>query len=297
MAIAPVDGTHLYYRLVGTGPECLVMHGGLGIDHNAYTPGLDALGDAMTLVYYDHRCHGRSGRPDPATISLARMADDADELRQHLQQERIGVLGHSFGGFVAFEYAARHQDHLSFLIVVCSSPSIEYTVEVPDILEERMTPEMRAELAKAPPATSEEWAARQALLPLYFFDWQPGYGAALTNGVIPNLEAARCSDLEGWSRWDELSGLRVPTLLLAGRHDWLPHLSRLERLARSMPDATLVVFERSGHYPWLEEPAAFTVVASWFQLGFGVDQIHGLLPVALIENGSTNHPRARSSRF
>ena len=264
MAKAPVADTFLYYRLEGSGPPCLVMHGGLGIDQNAYSPGLDPLGDAMTLVYYDHRCHGRSGRPDPATISLARMADDADELRQHLRQERIGVLGHSFGGFVAFEYATRHPGNLDFLIVVCSSPSVEYMAEVPHLLEERLTEDMRAELALPPPATDQEWVARQALLPLYFHDWQPEYASVLTRDVIPNLAATRCSDLEGWSRWDELAELRVPTLLLAGRHDWLPHLPRLECLARTMPSADLVVFEHSGHYPWLEEAPAFTeVVTSW----------------------------------
>jgi len=192
------------------------------------------------------------------------MADDADELRRALGKDRIGILGHSFGGFVAFEYAVRHPERLSFLVIVASSPTMDYTAEVPDLLEARLTPEMRAELALPPPATSEEWAARQGLLPLYFFNWQPAYGRALTERVIHNLEAARCSDLDGWSRWEELAGLRVPTLLLAGRHDWLPHLPRLERLSRSMPEADLVVFERSGHYPWLEEPDTFTeVVSTW----------------------------------
>ena len=264
MAYARVTDTYLYYRLHGTGPPCLVMHGGLGIDHNAYSPGLDPLGEAMSLVYYDHRCHGRSGRPDPATISVARMADDADELRSALGRERIGVLGHSFGGFVAFEYAVRHPERLSFLIVVASSPSMEYTTEVPEILEARLTPEMRAELALPPPQNNAEWVTRQALAPLYFFNWRPAYGEALTQGVIHNLDAARCSDLDGWSRWEELSDLTVPTLLVAGRHDWLPHLSRLERLAASMPAAELHVFEQSGHYPWMEEPDVFAeTIRSW----------------------------------
>jgi proline iminopeptidase len=264
MPTVQVDDTYLFYRRLGGGPTCLVMHGGLGIDHNAYSPGLDGLGEAMTVVYYDHRGHGRSGRPDPATISLARLADDAHQLGQRLGQERVGVLGHSFGGLVAFEYAARHPDDLSFLIVVASSPATDYMDEVPALLEARLTPEMRAELALPPPATSAEWAARQAILPLYFLHWDPVYGAVLNDRVIHNLGAARCSDLDGWNRWEQLSRLRVPTLLIAGRHDWLPHLPRLERLARSMPAAELVVFEESGHYPWLEEPDRFTeVVRAW----------------------------------
>jgi proline iminopeptidase len=264
VALAKVDETFLYYRTVGSGPPCLVMHGGLGIDHNAYSPGFDGLGRTTELIYYDHRCHGRSGRPDPATISLARLADDADELRHALARDQIGVLGHSFGGFVAFEYAARYQANLAFLIVVCSSPTVDYMAETPALLEERMTPEMRAELALPPPKTSEEWAQRTALLPLYFLDYRPAYGDALNAQVIHNLDGAKCSDLEGWERWDELAHVTVPTLLIAGRHDWIPHLARLERLADLMPAAKLVVFERSGHYPWLEEPDAFNrTVCEW----------------------------------
>jgi proline iminopeptidase len=264
VALADVDGTFLYYRTVGSGPPCLVMHGGLGIDHNAYSPGLDGLGQGIELVYYDHRCHGRSGRPDPATISLARLADDADQLRQAVAHDRIGVLGHSFGGFVGFEYAVRHAANLAFLIVVCSSPTVDYMAEIPDLLEARMTPAMRAELALPPPTTSEEWARRTALLPLYFLDHRPAYDVVLNGRVLHNLDGARCSDLDGWERWEELAHVDVPTLLIAGRHDWIPHLSRLERLAGVMPAAELVVFERSGHYPWLEEPDGFDrTVLEW----------------------------------
>lgn len=262
--MADVNDTFLYYRTVGSGRPCLVMHGGLGIDHNAYSPGLDGLGESIELIYYDHRCHGRSGRPDPSTISLARLAEDADELRQAVAADQIGVLGHSFGGFVAFEYAARHRDNLAFLIVVCSSPTVDYMAETSARLEERMTPELRAELALLPPTTREERAARTALLRLYFFDYQPVYNEALNARVIHNPAAVQCSDLAGWDRWNELAQLNMPTLLVAGRHDWIPHLPRLERLASLMPSAELVVFERSGHYPWLEEPQAFkTTILDW----------------------------------
>lgn len=50
-----VEGTELFYTEAGTGLPCLVMHGGLGFDHTYLHPWLDALGDRMHLVYYDHR--------------------------------------------------------------------------------------------------------------------------------------------------------------------------------------------------------------------------------------------------
>src|SRR5712691_10764437 len=83
MSIAHINGTDLFYTEYGTGLPCLVMHGGLGLDH-VHLRVLDALGDVLHLVYYDHRHNGRSGRPPLETVTHAQMADDAEALRQHL---------------------------------------------------------------------------------------------------------------------------------------------------------------------------------------------------------------------
>ena len=63
MAVAHVNGTDLFYTDIGRGIPCLLMHGGLGVDHTQFREGLDPLGDVLHLVYYDHRGNGRSGRP------------------------------------------------------------------------------------------------------------------------------------------------------------------------------------------------------------------------------------------
>jgi pimeloyl-ACP methyl ester carboxylesterase len=189
MPEASVDGTFLFYDLVGSGPPCLVMHGGLGIDHQAYTPGLDGLG-------------------------------------------------------------ARHLDRLDYLVIVCSSPTVDDRADVDARLERHLPVE----------------PAGYGITPVYFHEFHPAFAAALEDGVIKSPEAARCSDLAGWERWDQLAAIDVPTLLIAGRHDWIPHLERLERAATMLPNADLVVFERSGHYPWLEEPAAFaSTVVEWIR--------------------------------
>jgi proline iminopeptidase len=62
MPTVDVHQTHLFYTESGTGVPCLVMHGGLGLDHT-YLRGLDIVSDVLHLVYYDHRHNGRSGRP------------------------------------------------------------------------------------------------------------------------------------------------------------------------------------------------------------------------------------------
>jgi len=72
MPSAHANGAELFYLEVGKGVPCLVMHGGLGVDHTQFRDGLDPLGDVLRLVYYDHRSNGRSGRPPIETLTLER---------------------------------------------------------------------------------------------------------------------------------------------------------------------------------------------------------------------------------
>jgi proline iminopeptidase len=131
MPVVHLNGTELFYVEVGEGLPCLVMHGGLGIgDHSVLHPWLDPLGDVMRLVYYDHRGNGRSGRPPPETITFEQLCSDADALREHLGFETVAVLGYSFGGFVALEYALRDPEHLSHLILLDTAPTFDYEEEI-----------------------------------------------------------------------------------------------------------------------------------------------------------------------
>ena len=125
MPVAHLNGTDLFYVEVGEGLPCPVMHGGLGGDHSALHPWLDPLGDVMHLVYYDHRGNGRSGRPPWETITFEQLCADADALREHLGFEKVAVLGVSFGGFIALEYAKHFPERLSHLILLSTSSGAE----------------------------------------------------------------------------------------------------------------------------------------------------------------------------
>ncbi len=89
---AEVNGTRLRYVEMGAGTPCLVMHGGLGVDHTQFREWLDPLGDVLRLVYYDHRGNGGSGRPLLETLPLEQLVDDAEELRIELGFEQSGGL-------------------------------------------------------------------------------------------------------------------------------------------------------------------------------------------------------------
>lgn len=104
MPSAAINGTELFYVIVGEGLPCLMMHGGLGFDHNVLHPSLDPLGDTFNLIYYDHRGNGRSGTPDKETMTHAQFAADGDALAEHLGHEKVAVIGHSYGGFSRWKW-------------------------------------------------------------------------------------------------------------------------------------------------------------------------------------------------
>ena len=100
----PIRDVSLFVDVVGHGYPLLLMHGGPGADHLTLLP-FRRLADRFTLIFYDHRCNGRSEGADLSSMTWANLTADADALREQLGIDKWAVLGHSFGGNVALEYA------------------------------------------------------------------------------------------------------------------------------------------------------------------------------------------------
>src|SRR5512139_2088608 len=114
----------LYAREVGEGRPLIVVHGGPDFDHHYLRPELDALADSVRLVYYDQRGRGRSAPfVRPADVGIDSEIEDLDQLRASLGLDSVALLGHSWGGLVAMEYAVRHPDRLSHLVLMDTAPA------------------------------------------------------------------------------------------------------------------------------------------------------------------------------
>ena len=115
----PVGGAHLYVREIGVGPPVVVLHGGPDFDHCYLLPELDELAAACRLIYYDQRGRGRSAPAvQLADVSIESEVADLDRLRQHLGLTTVTLLGHSWGGVVAMEYAIAHPEVVSQLLLL-----------------------------------------------------------------------------------------------------------------------------------------------------------------------------------
>lgn len=283
MPTAELNGTTLYYEAAGAdwplrsghaGRACVVLHGGLGVDHHYLRPGLDRLADRLRLVYVDQRGHGQSGRPpglrglnaEVGVPAVGQLADDADALAGHLGLDQVLVLGHDWGGFVALEMALRHPERVAGLVIVASTAGELGTDE--SLLDD-FGPPLPVEvdiLMRVPPATDEELEATvSALLPYYLHRHDPP-GANPFSGCRFDAGAMARSMhvLAAWSGVDRLGQVDAPALLVGGRHDVFCPPEQLDRMARRLPRAEVAVLEESAHLPWLDEPEPFfAVVEGW----------------------------------
>ena len=267
-----VNHTELFYERLGQGRPLLLMHGGLGLDHMGFRPWLDPLGDAAELIYYDHRANGRSERPASLEgVDHATWAADAEALRAQLGFERIVLFGHSYGSFLAQEYALRYADPLAGLILCNSAPALDYMPVIQANAAARGTPDSLAALGEAfgrPMADDGDWRSIWLrLLPMYFKRYDPKIGQAMDEATVYSAAAwnhVNVNCLPQFNTFARLKEITVPTLLLSGADDWITPAAQGQRMLAELPNAQLTVFEESGHYPFIEENDKFiTTVRDW----------------------------------
>ena len=274
MTITKVNDTELYYDEFGSGTPFLVMHGGLGIDHTYLHPTLDPLGDIFKLIFYDHRGHGRSGRPPINTITYEQLADDANALRERLGYEKIGVIGNSAGGYVALNYAIRHPKNINYLMLIDTAPAFDYMKEVMTIVQNKnISPEVMETLSAQSDPTIEGFRKQfKTLQPLYFYEYTSELeemSNIIIDKMIINPEAAALTDnlMLKYNVSSELTKIEVPTLILVGKNDFVCPPSQAQRMHESILNSELHIFEKCGHYPFYEaRDEFFRVVRDWFKM-------------------------------
>jgi pimeloyl-ACP methyl ester carboxylesterase len=201
-------------------------------------------------------------------MSSAAMADDLEQLRQYLELETIDLLGHSNGGAIALAYAQGHGAHLHKLVLVDSQligfgggeATREFLRDAAD------DPRYRAAVpcfARPVPEADDEFAEFLGqLLPLYLHD--PGKYLPLFEGTMEGPISAwawhrqnAADGLPGVDQTSRLGEIRARTLILVGKHDWICPVIVSERLHSGIQGSKLVLFEHTGHLPWIEEPERF----------------------------------------
>ena len=124
MPFGQVRDIQLYYEIVGTGPRLLFING-TAADLRRKQPYVDKLSDHFTVLRYDQRGVGQTDKPN-THYSMADYADDAAALMELVGWDEAAVLGVSFGGSVAQEFARRHPQRITRMVLACSNPGGAY---------------------------------------------------------------------------------------------------------------------------------------------------------------------------
>ncbi|MBB4664451.1 alpha/beta fold hydrolase [Conexibacter arvalis] len=272
--LTPIAGHGTFHVTIGAGRPVLVLHGGLGLDHTYLRPWLDPLADVAELTFYDLAGNGRSERIDLSEATHDLWLDEIDAMRAHLGHDRVVLLGHSYGGYLAQEYAIRHPERLDGVILCCTAPALDHLAGAADVAAARGTAEqarvVREELFHPMPDDATWRRVWQAVMPLYFKRYDSELGARIDAAMSYSAAAFNTGFSRNLQHFDvrgELPGVQLPALVLGGADDWiLPVEHGAGVIAELMPQARLEVFEESGHMPFVEEPERFVeVVAAWLE--------------------------------
>ena len=263
----------LFVRTMGDGYPIVLMHGGPGLDHTTLL-GLAPLARDYQLVYYDHRCNGRSSG-DVATMTWHNLTADADALRDTLGFDKWIVLGQSFGGQVALMYALRYPDRVSQLILMDTAADNRWAAEnAPNVLAKRgyraSTVAAARRFYAGDIAPEKVGITAMRFLGAYFHHIRVRDLPAMITGGLrmkrrPQAHVVGFSKLlKDWSVMDRLSDIDTPTLVVAGRDDFLFPPESQAMLADRLPNARLEIIERAGHNPQDENPRAVIEVIREF---------------------------------
>jgi proline iminopeptidase len=269
-----ISNVSIYYEILGNAPgtPLVVANGGPGFDHSYLhlSDAWDTLAKSRKVVLYDQRGVGRSSRMAPGqSCTLRDQIEDLDALRAHIGEERIDLLGHSWGGYLVMAYAARYPQHIRRLLIVDSAaPKWGDTVFLfknvfPEGVEREDADEFASQLGdKAAAARS----LREYFSMLFYSpEKRDAALAKMEEGSeVPEVNETINKDLERFDLNPELPKYRFPTMVMTGRFDINVAPVVAYKIHKAIAGSQFVVFDRSGHMPFYEEPEKFVQTVEGF---------------------------------
>jgi L-proline amide hydrolase len=283
------DGRRTWYRVVGDlDPDAMrapvvVCHGGPGATHDYVAPIAELARFGHACVLYDQLGNGRSEHlpdADAAFWAPALFERELTALTEHLGIDgRYHVVGHSWGGMLAFEHALRRPPGLLSLVAADAPASMNDFVEGCNELRATLPLEVQQALDRheaAGTTEAEEYrrAAEQftAAFVCRLDPWPDGLVASFDvvdddptvyHAMNGPSEFHVVGTLRDWDVTERLGEIAVPVLLVSGGHDevrpWV-----VEKAERRLRDAEWVLFEDCSHTPHLEEPERFLDAVAGF---------------------------------
>lgn len=276
----PSGDFRVWTRRVGNNPrlKLLLLHGGPAATHE-YFEAFDSFlpAEGVEYYYYDQLGSAYSDQPQDDTLwTIPRFVDEVEQVRVALGLDRSNfcLLGHSWGGMLAIEYALAHPDHLKCLIISNMMDSIPaYNAYARRVLMPAMDPAQLAEVQQleASGRTSEP-RYMQLLVPMHYeqhflrrpaASWPDPVNRAFAhlNQHVYTLmqgpsELGASGRLVDWDRSADLHRIAVPTLVIGARYDTMDP-AWMQAMARRLPRGEYLYLPQGSHMAMYDDQDAY----------------------------------------
>jgi proline iminopeptidase len=280
ITISTPKGPHqVWIKRIGNNPKLklLLLTGGPGLSH-AYLDVMDSYlpGEGIEYYHYDQLETGESDRPnDPDLWTLARYVDEVDQVRKAIGGDKSNfcLLGHSWGGLLAMEYALTHQDQMKCLVISNMMASIPaYNAYAKKVLEPRMNQAVLKQiLAMEATGKTEQPQYMQLLMPNWYeqhilrrpaADWPEPVLRSEENmnrrfyvTMQGPSEMGASGRLVNWDRFADLKRISIPTLVISGKYDTMDP-AYMAAMAKQLPKGELAA-TNGGHMDMYDDQPTY----------------------------------------
>ena len=275
-------GVKLFFKMTGNGPPLLILHGGPGASLDYLWEPLLPLANVRTLIFFDQRGCGRSGKNAIGTsYTWDSMVEDVEFVRQSLRLGRLDILGHSFGGLLAQSYAVAYPGNVRSLLLVATASSIRSVNADLKRVKESAAPETRLRLEALETlgiygpdgAQRPEYRrlADEALMPYIYIDKAPSptfpshdYAWDVMRDIWGSESEFECSgDARDLDLVPQLRTLSIPAIVIYGDHDIVSDATARETKA-ALKGSTVVRVAGAAHEVYVDQPEKFLEAAQAF---------------------------------
>lgn len=255
MKIARLEGIDLHYREDGD-PEGapVVFANSLGTDLRLWDKVIARLPDGLRLIRYDKRGHGLSGCP-AAPYKMGTLVTDAERLMDHLSVRDAVFVGLSIGGMIAQGLAVKRMDLVRAMVISNTAAKIG----TPAMWEDRIAAVRAGGIAALSDTILERWFSKRFRETEEFSAWRHMLERQPAEGYIGCSAAIAGTDL-----MEPTSGLRLPTLAIAGSEDGSTPPDLVRETADLIPGARFHLIRGAGHLPCVEAPDDYAATLTAF---------------------------------
>lgn len=277
----PVRNAEIFCRVVGEGDPIIVIHGGPGLSQDYLYPQLKQLGEDYLVIFYDQRSCGRStGELNSETICVTQFLEDIDAIRETFGFEKVTLMGHSWGGFLAANYAVLSPEKVEKLVLLNSMPLNsddvflflnEWKQKMEPIQKELESIEQSVEFREGNPSVFEKYY--RLIFGVYCFrtadvnqlDLRMTSDAYL-NGLRVNLIFRETVFMNPFDLREKLQQLQMPVMIVHGENDLIPPVTA-ENIHNVIGSSEYVLLKECGHFPYVEVPEEFFAELNAFLKG------------------------------